>query len=129
MSTLFPGVDAMRDFLEAAIANDWTVVTWNGLFDVAILIAYGLRDLVFKVKWLDGLLLWKHLEIDPEYDVDKPKKKSYSLKPDAVLRFIPSSPTPPAPTTSTSTAAIRPSSPSSSTTTTATACAPWSSQK
>jgi DNA polymerase-1 len=89
MSTLFPGVDAMRDFLEAAIANDWTVVTWNGLFDVSILLAYGLRDLVFKVKWLDGLLLWKHLEIDPEYDVDKPKRKSYSLKPDAVLRFIP----------------------------------------
>jgi DNA polymerase I-like protein with 3'-5' exonuclease and polymerase domains len=84
MSKLFPTVDDMRAFLEAAIANDWTVVTWNGVFDVAILLAYGLRDLVFKVKWLDGMLLWKHLEIDPEYDVDKPKKKSYSLKPDAV---------------------------------------------
>jgi hypothetical protein len=89
MSKLFPSVDDMRAFLEAAIANDWVVVTWNGIFDVAILIAYGLRDLVYKVKWLDGLLLWKHLEIDPEYDVDKPKKKSYSLKPDAVCQFIP----------------------------------------
>jgi DNA polymerase I-like protein with 3'-5' exonuclease and polymerase domains len=89
MSKQFPTVDDMRAFLEAAIVNDWTVVMWNGVFDVAILIAYGLRDLVFKVKWLDGMLLWKHLEIDPEYDVDKPKRKSYSLKPDAVLRFIP----------------------------------------
>ena len=89
MSTLFPNVDAMRDFLAAAIDNQWTVVTWNGLFDVSILIAHGLRDLVFQVKWLDAMLLWKHLEIDPEYDVDKPKKKSYRLKPDGVARFIP----------------------------------------
>jgi DNA polymerase I-like protein with 3'-5' exonuclease and polymerase domains len=89
MSKLWPSVDDMRAFLEAAIDNDWLVVMWNGVFDVSILIAYGLRDLVYKVRWLDGLLLWKHLEIDPEYDVDKPKKKSYSLKPDAVDRFIP----------------------------------------
>ena len=90
MSKLFPTVDDMRAFLEAAIANDWTVVTWNGIFDIAILFAHGLRELVYKVRWLDGMLLWKHLEIDPEYDVDKPKKKSFSLKPDAVDRFIPS---------------------------------------
>lgn len=90
MSTLFPDVAGMRTFLETAIANDWTVVMWNGVYDVSILIAYGLRDLVFRVKWLDGLLLWKHLEVDPEYDVDKPRKKSFALKPDAVRRFIPS---------------------------------------
>lgn len=89
MSKLFPTVDDMRAFLEEAVTNDWLVVTWNGIFDVAVLIAHGLRDLVYQVRWLDGLLLWKHLEIDPEYDVDKPKKKSYSLKPDAVDRFIP----------------------------------------
>jgi hypothetical protein len=90
MSKLFPTVDDMRQFLQDAIDNDWTVVGWNLLYDVGVLIAYGLRDLVFKVRWLDGLLLWKHLEVDPEYDVDKPKKKSYALKPDAVRRFIPS---------------------------------------
>lgn len=89
MSELFPGVERQRAFLEAAIANDWLVVTWNGLFDIGILIAHGLRDLVFKVRWLDGLLLWKHLDVDPEYDVDKPKKRSFSLKPDAVNHFIP----------------------------------------
>jgi hypothetical protein len=65
------------------------VVTWNGVFDIAILIAYGLRDLVYQVKWLDGMLLWKHLDIDPEYDVDKAKKRSYALKPNAVDAFIP----------------------------------------
>jgi hypothetical protein len=75
MSKLFPTVEDMAQFLRQAVINDWTVVTWNGVFDVAILIAYGLRDLVFEVKWLDGLLLWKHLEIDPEYDVDKAKKR------------------------------------------------------
>lgn len=89
MSKIFPSVDDMRSFLETAIANDWLVVTWNGIFDIGILIAYGLRDLVFKVRWIDGLLLWKHLEVDPEYDIDKPKKKSFALKPDAVKRFIP----------------------------------------
>lgn len=89
MSKLFPSAEDMAQFLRQAIVNDWTVVTWNGIFDIAILIAYGLRDLVFEVNWLDGLLLWKHLEIDPEYDIDKPKKKSYALKPDAVMRFIP----------------------------------------
>jgi DNA polymerase I-like protein with 3'-5' exonuclease and polymerase domains len=89
MSKLFPTVEDKRAFLQAAIDNDWTVVTWNGIYDISILIAYGLRDLVFEVRWLDGLLLWKHLEIDPEYDIDKPRKKSYALKPDAVNRFIP----------------------------------------
>lgn len=89
MSQLFPTVEHMTQFLRQAIINDWVVVTWNGIFDVSILIAYGLRDLVYQVRWLDGLLLWKHLEVDPEYDIDKPKKKSFALKPDAVLRFIP----------------------------------------
>lgn len=89
MSKLFPITDDMRQFLEAAIANDWLVVTWNGTFDIGILIAYGLRDLVYKVRWIDGMLLWKHLDIDPEYDVDKPRKRSYRLKPEAVQEFIP----------------------------------------
>lgn len=89
MSQLFPTVEHMGAFLEEAIANDWVVVTWNGLYDIAVLIAHGLRELVYQVKWLDGLLLWKHLEVDPEYDIDKPKKKSFKLKPDAVDRFIP----------------------------------------
>lgn len=89
MSELFPTVHYMRQFLEMAIERNWVVIGWNLLYDISILLAYGLRDLVFKVRWLDGLLLWKHLDIDPEYDVTKAKKQSYALKPDAELRFIP----------------------------------------
>jgi DNA polymerase I-like protein with 3'-5' exonuclease and polymerase domains len=89
MSKLFPTVEDMRIFLEAAVANDWLVVTWNGIYDIAILIAYGLRDLVYKTRWIDGMLLWRHLYIEPEYDETRAHKKSYKLKPDAVREFIP----------------------------------------
>lgn len=87
-SKLFPGVDDMRAFLERAIAEGWTVVVWNGVFDIAWLIAYGLGDLVYQVQWLDGMLLWRHRFIEPEYDTTRPNKKSYSLKA-AVPEFMP----------------------------------------
>ena len=35
------------------------VVTWNGVFDVAWLIASGYGDLVSRIHWVDGMLLWK----------------------------------------------------------------------
>lgn len=76
------GVDvpALRAFLERAVAEKLYVVGWNLTFDIQWLIAYGLRDLVFQVKWLDGMLLWKHLTVEPEYELAKHKKKSYGLK-------------------------------------------------
>lgn len=37
------------------------VVTWNGVFDVAWLIAYGYWDEVKAIQWVDGMLLWKWL--------------------------------------------------------------------
>ena len=76
------GVDvpALRTFLETCIANQWRVVGWNLVFDIQWLIAYGLGDLVFQIKWLDGMLLWKHLTVEPEYELAKHKKKSYGLK-------------------------------------------------
>jgi hypothetical protein len=67
-------------FLLRAIENDWTIVGWNVTFDIQWLIAYGCGDLVHKVKWLDAMLLWKHLTVEPEYELDRSKKKSYSLK-------------------------------------------------
>lgn len=79
---------AIRDFLERAIANDWWVVGWNVIFDIQWCIAYGCGDLVHKVKWLDAMLLWKHLTIEPEYELDRSKKKSYSLKM-AVPEYMP----------------------------------------
>lgn len=78
----------LRAFLLRAINEDWVVVGWNVIFDIQWLIAYGCGDLVHKVKWLDAMLLWKHLTIEPEYELDRSKKKSYSLKA-AVPEFMP----------------------------------------
>jgi len=42
-----------------------------------------------QVKWLDGMLLLRHLEVEPEYDVtSRNKKKSYGLKA-TVARYLP----------------------------------------
>jgi DNA polymerase I-like protein with 3'-5' exonuclease and polymerase domains len=78
----------IRELLQRAIDNDWWVVTWFGIFDIGVCVAYGCGDLVHKVKWLDAMLLWKHLTIEPEYEMDRSKKKSYSLKA-AVPEYMP----------------------------------------
>lgn len=86
---LNPDVKMMREMLEHAIENKQTIVGWNTVFDISWLIAYGLRDLVYQCEWLDGMLLWRHLDIEPEYDVtDRFKKRSYGLK-NAVATFLP----------------------------------------
>jgi DNA polymerase I-like protein with 3'-5' exonuclease and polymerase domains len=77
---LSPKVEDMRAFLESAISKNQTIVGWNTVFDIQWLLAYGLEDLVMKAKWLDGMLLWRHYFIEPEYDADAHKRKSYSLK-------------------------------------------------
>lgn len=77
---LNPPVEMMREMLEYAVEHDMTIVGWNTAFDIGWLIAYGLEDLVFKVKWLDGMLLWRHWFIEPEYDMNRSQKKSYGLK-------------------------------------------------
>jgi len=76
-----------------ATLEDWIehgdrVCVWNGVFDIAWFCAYGLGELAMKVKWVDGMLLWKHLEMPPEYDVPGTKKKSFSLKA-AVANYLP----------------------------------------
>lgn len=81
-------VTMMREMLEEAIRDDCHIVTWYGIFDIAWLIAYGLGDLVMRVKWLDGMLIWRHYFIEPEYETDRPNKKSYSLK-TAVAELLP----------------------------------------
>lgn len=78
----------LRSVLQKAIDNDWIVVGWNVVFDLSWLFAYGLCDLVHKIRWLDGMLLWRHQWIEPEYELDRSKKKSYSLKV-AVPEFMP----------------------------------------
>jgi len=78
---LWPTRDQMAAYLEACIRDDRTIIGWNTVFDISWLLAYDLKDLVFRAKWLDGMLLWRHYFIEPEYDTTRDKKKSYGLKP------------------------------------------------
>lgn len=88
-SKLWPKPHDARAFLLAAIEHGWIVVGWNLVFDIAVFIALGCGDLVHKVQWLDGMLLWRHFDIEPEYEImDRSKKKSYGLK-KAVAEFFP----------------------------------------
>lgn len=85
---LDPTPTMMREMLEEGLREGCRFVGWNTIFDISWLLAYGLKDLVMKAGWLDGMLLWRHLDIEPEYDTDRPNKKSYSLK-TAVPEFLP----------------------------------------
>lgn len=77
---LNPTVKMMREMLEEAVDTDARIGGWNTQFDVMWLLAHGLEDLVFRVKWIDGMLLWRHAIIEPEYETERHKKKSYGLK-------------------------------------------------
>jgi DNA polymerase-1 len=66
--------------LQEAIDHDRILGGWNLAFDISILLAYGLEDLVSKCRFVDGMLLWRHAFLEPEYDTNRDKKKSYGLK-------------------------------------------------
>jgi hypothetical protein len=86
---LFPKTPVLRQSFEMAVAKDLYVCGWNVAFDAAWLIAAGLEDLVFKVRWLDAMLLWKHWVVAPEPDdVPATKRKSYKLEA-AMHEFFP----------------------------------------
>jgi DNA polymerase I len=78
----------INTFLQQAIDNNWTVVGWNVAFDISWLLAYGFEAKVNQLKFLDGMLLWKHLTVEPEYDTERHKKRSFSLKV-AVTEILP----------------------------------------
>lgn len=84
----YPAACHHRDMLEWAIREDITLVGWNMSFDAAWLCAQGLSDLVMQAKWLDGMLLWQHLEREPEYEMAATKRRSWSLKA-AVAEYFP----------------------------------------
>lgn len=77
---LHPTQADLEAFLVEAIDTGSRIATWNGTFDIMWFIAYGCGDLVFKAKWLDGMRLWRHYWIEPEYELARAKKKSYGLK-------------------------------------------------
>ena len=103
LSQLFPTKRQLKQMLEDAITNGWTILGWNIAFDIGMLMALGpdMEDLCMRVNWLDGMLMERHYDIEPEYEFQTQKhlKKSYSLKgytdssgrvfPGAVQRWIP----------------------------------------
>ena len=103
VSQLFPTRDVIKQMLLDCIANKWVVIGWNIVYDISVIMALGpdIEELCFKVDWVDGMLLWRHLDIEPEYEFASRKhlKKSYSLKgykdssgryfPGAVQEFLP----------------------------------------
>lgn len=65
-----------------------TVCAWNAAFEIAWLCAYGCEDLVHQIRWIDGMLLWRHLEVEPEWGTQRNKRRSFGLK-DAVRKYRP----------------------------------------
>lgn len=44
------------------------------------LLALGLREEVMACRWLDGMLLWKHAVVEPEYEMTRNEKQHFKLK-------------------------------------------------
>lgn len=86
---LYPKTETLRKVFEPVAEKQIYCVGWNAAFDVSWLIALGLEDLAFQIKWLDAMLLWRHLVVEPEGDdVPKHKRKPYTLEA-AVKEFFP----------------------------------------
>ena len=81
-----PGVEKLRAMLKLCATQRYRIVAWNAPFDIAWLIAMGLREEVFACQWLDAMLLYKHLTISPKFDPGS--KISYGLKA-AVTLYLP----------------------------------------
>lgn len=79
-------VSSIGPWLRRCAETKTTICGWNTPFDMAWLIALGLRDEVYACNWLDGMMLWRHLTASPEWTGLAPK--SYGLK-NAVSLFYP----------------------------------------
>jgi DNA polymerase I-like protein with 3'-5' exonuclease and polymerase domains len=98
LSQLFPKKEQIKAVLVEALEKGWTILGWNVAFDVGMLMALGpdIEDLCMRINWLDGMLLERHYDIEPEYEFQtaRHKKKSYALKgtaerPGAMQRWLP----------------------------------------
>lgn len=83
-SQLFPTKEQLLRHLQQIYDEGKTFLGWNIAFDISMLMALGpeFEDLCMRIRWLDGMLIWRHYDIEPEYEFAqaKHKKKSYSLK-------------------------------------------------
>jgi DNA polymerase I-like protein with 3'-5' exonuclease and polymerase domains len=83
---LKPTTDDLRRFLRACAKRGLTIVCWNATFDVGWLIALGLETEVKACRWLDAMLLYKHLVFAPDFIPGI--TRLFGLKP-AVEKFLP----------------------------------------
>lgn len=75
----FYDVDETRDFCDNNPCRE-PVALWNGVFDLAWLLAAGVPyESLARVKWIDGMLLWKWLE---------PNRQTFKLV-QAATRWLP----------------------------------------
>lgn len=60
------GRRTLEALLSITLKHDQTIVAWNAPFDVAWLLAYGLGDLVYENKWIDGMHIYRRLVNSPD---------------------------------------------------------------
>jgi len=87
-ATLNPTKEQVRDWLQRQAASGARVVGHNSAFDIAWFIAWGLRDEVYAIRWLDTLLMWRHLCVRPDFAVPDGTEQNFSLK-NAVRQYLP----------------------------------------
>lgn len=95
-SQLFPTKEQLYRMLCDVVENNWIILGWNITFDVSWLMALGpeFEDICLRIQWLDGMLMWRHYDIEPEYEFQsaRHKKKRYRLKPEAMQEWLPGVP-------------------------------------
>lgn len=74
--------------VERWVDEKTVVCAWNAPFEISWLVHFVPADTLRWVRWLDGALLWKHLENAPEYEVAQNKRRRFGLK-EAVAKFFP----------------------------------------
>ena len=81
-----PTKEQLRRWLVECTQTKTTIVCWNSAFDMAWLLAMGLREEVYACNWLDAMLLWKYVSNAPEWlPIAIPR---YGLK-QAVEKYLP----------------------------------------
>jgi len=78
----------LKTMFEEALDEKKTLIGWNLVYDVSVAIAYGFEKECFQARYLDGMLLWRHFDLEPEYEILRHKKRPYGLK-QFVNEFLP----------------------------------------
>lgn len=85
---LFPTIETLRLLLVRCAETKTRIVAWNAIFDIAWLIALGLREEVMACRWLDAMHLYQHVTNHPRFMIEDGLPTTYALKP-AVAKFFP----------------------------------------